>query len=319
MSEKAILITGATGKQGGSLIDALLKANAPYEILALTRDAQSTSSKKLLAKSSTIKLVTGNLDATEDVFTKAKEATKTPIWGVFSVQVRLSLSLSLFHTANTFQPVGKNEETQGKALVDASLKHGVSHFVYTSVDRGTNSDTDPTNVPHFISKYNIEQHLFSKAKNNSNMTYTILRPVAFYDNLTPNFFGKVFTTSWAVKMPKTRRLQLIATSDIGVFAAQALLRYQDDMYRNKSMSLASEALSFEEFSGIFEKKTGEKLPMTYGLVARMVLGLSKELGTMFDWFREVGFGASVEQCKAIHGEMKGFEKWLETESVWKKV
>ena len=119
-------------------------------------------------------------------------------------------------------------------------------------------------------------------------------------------------------MPKERKLQLIATSDIGDFAAQAFLKHNNEVYRNKSFSLVAEALSFEEFEGIFEKKTGEKLPTTYGLVARIILGLSKELGTMFDWFREVGFGANIDECKRIHGEMKGFEKWLETESAWKK-
>lgn len=91
MAARAILIAGATGKQGGSVIDALLKADAPFEILALTRNAQSASSQKLLQKSSKIKLVTGNLDAVDDVFLKAKAATKAPIWGLFSVQVRVSL------------------------------------------------------------------------------------------------------------------------------------------------------------------------------------------------------------------------------------
>lgn len=84
---KALLITGATGKQGGSTINALLKANADFEVIALTRNAQSASAQKLQAKSSRIKLITGNLDDLEDVFKKAKEATSLPIWGVFSVQV----------------------------------------------------------------------------------------------------------------------------------------------------------------------------------------------------------------------------------------
>ncbi|RAR14892.1 NAD(P)-binding protein [Stemphylium lycopersici] len=234
MASRAVLITGATGKQGGAVIDALLKANAPYEILALTRDA-----------SSRIKLVTGNLDAAESVFKKAKEATKAPVWGVFSVQA-----------------VGKSEETQGKALVNAALRNGVEHVVYSSADRGgSNSDYDPTNVPHFITKHNIEQHIFSKSQN-GNATYTILRPVAFYENLAPDFFGKVFTASWAVKMPKERKLQLISTQDIGFFGAQSLMKSDDPMYKNKSMSLASEALSFKEFEQTFEKATGEKLPMT---------------------------------------------------------
>ena len=88
MAARALLITGATGKQGGSVVDALLKANASFEILAVTRDTQSKASQSLLQKSPKIKLVTGNLDAIDDVFQKAREATKTPIWGVFSVQVR---------------------------------------------------------------------------------------------------------------------------------------------------------------------------------------------------------------------------------------
>ncbi|KAK1909716.1 hypothetical protein P3342_007888 [Pyrenophora teres f. teres] len=157
--------------------------NAPYEILAVTRDAQSSSPKKLFTKFPDIKLITGNLDAID-------------------------------------QPVGKNEESQGKALIDVFLKHSISHFVYTSVDRGTNSDTDATNIPHFITEYDIEQHLFFCVAEKSNMAYTVLRPVGFYDNVTADFFCKVFTTSWAVKLPEDKKLQLIATSDNGIRACR---------------------------------------------------------------------------------------------------
>lgn len=87
MASKAVLITGATGKQGGAVIDALLKGNAPYEIFALTRDAQSPSSTRLAQKSEKIKLVTGNLNMVEEIFKKIKETTTTPVWSVFSVQV----------------------------------------------------------------------------------------------------------------------------------------------------------------------------------------------------------------------------------------
>lgn len=84
---RAVLITGATGKQGGAVVNALLKADADLEILALTRNAQSASAQRLAQKSSKIKLVTGDMDAAENIFSKAKEITNTPIWGVFSVQV----------------------------------------------------------------------------------------------------------------------------------------------------------------------------------------------------------------------------------------
>jgi uncharacterized protein YbjT (DUF2867 family) len=95
MALKAVLVTGATGKQGGSVIDALLKANAPYEILALTRNAESSASRRLEQKSSKIKLVTGNLDAVDEIFKAARDTTKTPIWGVFSVQVSTFAAMTI--------------------------------------------------------------------------------------------------------------------------------------------------------------------------------------------------------------------------------
>lgn len=91
---KALIITGATGKQGSSVINALLALNTEFEILALTRNAQSASAQKFQAKSNKIKIITGNLDNVDDVFEKAKQATKLPVWGVYSVQVS--------PTANTF-------------------------------------------------------------------------------------------------------------------------------------------------------------------------------------------------------------------------
>lgn len=84
---RALLITGATGKQGGSVIKALLARNADFKILAVTRDVASPSAKRLAAASPKITLVQGNLDNTEAIFQNAKKAAQEPVWGVFSVQV----------------------------------------------------------------------------------------------------------------------------------------------------------------------------------------------------------------------------------------
>lgn len=207
---------------------------------------------------------------------------------------------------------------QGISLVDASISHGVQHFVFTSADRGgRKSDTSPTKVPHFITKHNIEQHLSANAKK-SGLSWTVLRPVAFFDNLTPNFFGKVFVSSWELKLRKNQKLQLIATSDIGTFAAEAFMKPDSEQYKNKSISLAGDEMSVDRFREIFEKTTGEPLPSTYQFLARILNYMSKELGYMFSWMRDVGFGASVEDCRRINPNMKDFETWLKTESAWKR-
>jgi uncharacterized protein YbjT (DUF2867 family) len=86
---KAVLITGATGKQGGSVIRSLVARNAPFEILAVTRNPQSASAQRLAKLSQNIKLVEGDLNKPSSIFQNAQSVTESPIWGVFSVQVRI--------------------------------------------------------------------------------------------------------------------------------------------------------------------------------------------------------------------------------------
>jgi uncharacterized protein YbjT (DUF2867 family) len=168
---KVILVTGATGKQGGAVIDALL--NNPElkhcTLLAVTRDPYSPSSKKLALKSTSIKLVQGNLNDVPSIFEKATELVNGPIWGVYSVQISIGKGV-------TFD----GEIAQGKALIDESVSRGVKYFVYSSVDRGGDEKSWVTKTPvsHFQTKYEIEHHLRDNA---GKMGWTILRPVAFMD------------------------------------------------------------------------------------------------------------------------------------------
>ncbi|KAJ0147318.1 Uncharacterized protein HZ326_10066 [Fusarium oxysporum f. sp. albedinis] len=64
---RAILVTGATGNQGGAVIDALLSRKpSDFLLLAVTRDAKSPSAQSLAAKSpSSIRLVEGDLDSSD--------------------------------------------------------------------------------------------------------------------------------------------------------------------------------------------------------------------------------------------------------------
>ena len=51
---RAILVSGATGSQGGAVVQALLDQAPDFRILALTRDPTSPSAQKLAAKSDNI-------------------------------------------------------------------------------------------------------------------------------------------------------------------------------------------------------------------------------------------------------------------------
>lgn len=205
----------------------------------------------------------------------------------------------------------ETEERQGKGLIDAALKHDVKFFLYSSVDRGGEASFEsPTPIPHFISKHNIEHHLVRRAKG-SGMDWTILRPVAFLENFTPDFFGKVFATSWKIAV-KEKPLQLISTKDIGFFGAQAFLF--PDQYKEKALSLAGDELTFKQMAEIFKSKTGKNVPLTFDFVSRLLMSMMKDLGYMFQWFYDVGYGADIPALKKMNPNLKDFKTWLEEES-----
>jgi uncharacterized protein YbjT (DUF2867 family) len=129
-------------------------------------------------------------------------------------------------------------------------------------------------VPYFIYKHDIEAHLKERAIG-KNMKWTILRPVAFFENLTPDYFGKVFTAAWETSL-KSKSLQLVATSDIGFFAAAAFVN--PEASKNHAFSLAGDELTFDQMVDTFKRMTGKDVPMTYRLPVWMMMAAVKELG-----------------------------------------
>lgn len=290
-------MTGATGKQGGALITALLASqpNPPFHVVALTRKAGSAGALAL-AKKPNVSILEGDLNDCASIFKRSE-----PFHGVFGVTTPMK---------------GEDiEEKQGKDLVDAAAANGVKHFVFTSAQRGPHSDTDPTIVPHFQSKFNIEEHLRVEAAKTGHMDWTIIRPVAFMENLSPDIIGKGFAAMWELNGPD-RKLQLVSTIDVGILAADAFKKQEE--YASKALELATDALSPNEARAIFKRVVGKEMPTTYLFVGRLLkLMLHKQLGIMFQWFVDVGFGADVDEYKSKFPEMQGFEKWLVQSSAWK--
>lgn len=309
---KNLLILGATGKQGKSVINSILASPShdDYTLLAVTRNTTSASAAALAKKSPRIKLVQGNLEDCPGIFTEALKATQNrSIWGVFSVQQAVQDGATQ-----------EGEERQGKALIDAALANGATHFVYSSVDRGgaERSWQNPTFVPHFISKHNIEKHLLEKTADGTKMSYTILRPVAFMDGMTTDFAGKLMATWIRMQKHPSKPLQLVACSDIGFFAAQAFLQHDSPEYHNKAISLAGDAQNFDGLNRIFREKTGRNIPTTFEFVAWFVKWMVKELNVMFRWFDEDEFGADIPKLRKMHPGLLSVGDWLVKESQHRK-
>lgn len=312
-SPKPILITGATGKQGGAVLEQLAThpSSSQFVLLAVTRNTASATAQKITKRYPEVLLVHGDLNDVPDLFKSAQNTLKSAgkpskIWGVYSVQISLGPGV-------TFE----GEVAQGKALIDESVAHGVTHFVYSSVDRGGNAKSfeDETPIPHFKSKFQIEKHLLQKAgSKGEKMSWTILRPVAFMDNLEPGFKTKVFLAALRDTL-KEKPLQWISTEDIGLFAAKAFRDPQG--WNTRAEALAGDELTLDEMAGCFERVTGSANIATYGFFGSALMWAVTELNVMITWFATNGYGADIAKLKKEEPQLCGFERWLRERSGWK--
>ncbi|KAI5459110.1 hypothetical protein BGZ63DRAFT_390302 [Mariannaea sp. PMI_226] len=293
VSNNSILIIGATGQQGRAVISALIAQpeSSELRIVAVTRNPSSQSAQAL-ASLPNVRVIAGELSNPESIFEAVGDEK---ISGVFLVQVNSDA-----------------EESCGKAFIDVAVLHGVSHIVYSSGDRGgpVKSDINPTSVKNFAAKYAIERHLKTRAEK-TGISYTILRPVTFFENLSGDLHGRGFARMWA--QLDTKKLQFVSVKDIGWFASQALLRPDSMEYRDKALTLVGDELTQKEAEVVFRKSTGaEEMPMAPCIIGNLVKTVKRDtVGDMFAWFKSEGYGGSVEECRKVNPGMQDWGLWLD--------
>ncbi len=109
--ERLILVTGATGKQGGAVARSLLDRG--FQVRALTRNPQKPEAQALADQGAEV--VQGDMEDRSSM-----ERALEGAYGVFSVQ-------------NFWETGYDSEVQQGKTVTDAAKAAGVEHFVYSSV------------------------------------------------------------------------------------------------------------------------------------------------------------------------------------------
>jgi uncharacterized protein YbjT (DUF2867 family) len=281
MSQKlTVVVTGATGKQGGAVARGLLERG--HKVRAITRDPNSIQAKSLAGAGASI--VTASLDDTAAIAKALEGAT------------------SLFAMTTPYGGAADAETKQGFAAVDAAKTAGV-HLVFTSVG----SANRQTGIPHFESKYEVEKHI-AKA----DVRATILAPVAFMENL---YFAKEQLAKgvYATALPPTRPHAQIAVADIGAVAVRVL--EGADRFTGKRFDLAGDELTGNEALAILSRVTGRaftyyQIPLD---VVRQRMG--EDAVKMYEWFDRVGF--TVDRA-ALHRDFPDvifhdFESWAKTQ------
>lgn len=281
MSDGPILVTGATGTQGGAVARELLDRG--HEVRALTRDPDQKPARDLEGLGAEV--VRGDFDH-PSTLRDALDGCR----GVFSVQ--------------NFWEVGYEREVrQGKTLANAADGAGVEHFVYSSVG-GAHLNTG---IPHFDSKHEVEEHL----RGLDDLSTTVLRPAFFMQNWeTPDLRNAVLEGTLYQPLSPDTTLQQVAAEDIGVFAADAL--ESPKAWRGRALDVSGDELTMPEVADVFTRVTGrdvEYVQVDWDAFEEMA---GEEYAVMYRWFEAGGYVANLDELRALHPELMDLETYLRT-------
>jgi uncharacterized protein YbjT (DUF2867 family) len=272
-----LLITGATGAQGGATVRALQADPAgTWHIRAIVRNPDSARAKALTARG--VEVVKGDLDDEASV-----RAAMAGVYGVHSVQ-----------------PMERGpdvEERQGKIVAKAAADAGVRHFIYSSVGGAERN----SGVPHFESKHRIERHIAA-----FDLPATILRPAAFMDNFATFPFRTIMLSMWKTYLADDRALQLIATDDIGWFVAKAFA--EPAAHIGQQIELAGDVVTRQQAVGIL-RQAGLAPALGFKIPALLRPKLPEEFRLMFNWFARAGYQADLADLKRRHPGMLTLQTW----------
>lgn len=201
---RTVMVTGATGRQGGAVARALLVRG--FDVLALTRDTESDAAQELTRIGA--RLVRGDLGEPRS----------------------LRRALDGAEAAFCVTAPDGDERQQGIHQIDAAREAGCPHLVLSTVAGSERS----SGIGSFEAKHEVERHLAR-----SGLPFTVLRPTWFLENLlTPRLLGGLAAGRLGLPLPPDRPLDVVALSDLGALVALAI--EQPHRFLGRTLDVASD-------------------------------------------------------------------------------
>jgi uncharacterized protein YbjT (DUF2867 family) len=277
--QRTILVTGATGKQGGAAVRHLRQRGFP--VRALTRNPDKPSARELMKNGAEV--ARGDMENAASLASALED-----VYGVFAV-----------HTP--YESGVEAELRGGKNLASAAQRAGVSHFVYSSVG----SADRQTGIPHFDSKFQIEEHVRAIG-----LPHSILRPAFFMENLL-GMAGMIREGKLALPLKPDRKLQMIAVDDIGAFAAMAIEHRQK--WLGRALDLAGDEITMNDLAALLSRVMGREVRYSQVPLDEFERQAGSDLATMWRWFEDVGYQADIPALRQEYPRLTGLDRWAQSQ------
>lgn len=256
---ETILVCGASGQQGGSVVRSLVHHG--QKVRALTRNPAKRESLKRLGAD----VVIGDLTDRSSL-EKAFQGVK-----------------KVFLVTTPFEKGMDAEVAQGVAVADAAKAAGVDHLVFSSVA----SADKQTGIPHFETKQKIEQHI-----KRLGIPATVIRPVFFMENFAaPWMLPAIQKGKLVLPLKPDRKLQMVAVKDIGEFVAAAFLN--PEKFIGQAIDLAGDEMTIIEALDILSKSRGHKIQYEQLPDEQMESAVGEDMALMYRWFNNKGYQVNI--------------------------
>ncbi len=283
---KRLLITGATGRQGGAVVEHLLSGEyGEYDLYGLTRDAESETARALTDRG--VAVVEGDLTD--------------------GARMRdLLEGMDGAYLVTTFFEDGTDaEREQGVSFAEACADAGIGHLVFSSV-----GGADRSPLPHFRSKAAVEDRIAALG-----LPATVLRPVFFMQN-----FGMLHDEIREGRLPLPLAdgvtLQVVDADDIGRTAAMAFA--DPDRFAGETVHLAGDELTLEGMAEAFADHLGHPVEAVHLDVEAYRAEAGDELADMYAWFNEGGYDEDFAASNAEYGiDATTLPEFLAASDTWR--
>lgn len=279
---KLLVVFGATGQLGGSVISHVLKSlSGEYRIRGVTRDPTKASAQALGELG--VEVVKGDfLDAKS-----IKEALK-------GADVVFAMSI---------MPVDENgisEFDQGKLIADASVEQRVKLLIWQTLPYLKQiSNGKYRNIKHFDEKAQVQEYIQKLP-----IKSAFLLPGLFFENFLTMLKPKPVGDGYAVFNPMKPDLKIPCTyvaNDFGQFFCTVVK--SPEKYEKEPLYAASGVYSFEDFMKDIHESTGKKVDYIQMDADKFKSFLPPSIATditeMFEFYNDFRFGPDTDHNVSV--------------------
>lgn len=268
---ETILVMGATGRQGGAVVDELLARG--YAVRGMTRSPQGKKARRLAERGVAV------------------------VQGDYRDPDSLRAALDGVHGAFYYSGLSQDELGEALNVIAAAGQAAIEHLVYSS-----GAAAEPGVGMPDAAKTRAELAL-----RDSGVPFTVLRPVAFMENFDRQQ-RRTWKQGIIDSRAPDRIVCFIAIRDIGFFAGEAFAH--PDEWLGRRVNIAGDRMTLAELTATFGAVLGRDVAYVRRPLEEYLQGFPAPLRPLFRWYDEVGYDVDAAGWRARYPRLTTLDAYL---------